>query len=104
MLSHLRRSSLKERSKSSVEVLRRHDFHRAVVPTHPPVEDELLFHQHWWLDAVAGSQWQEVTVAGFLDMAKAMRAAYEYEGVPAWTDKPTRVTGNGGRSSRPKFR
>ena len=26
----------------------------------------------------------------FLDMAKAsLRAVYEYEGVPAWTDKPT---------------
>ena len=27
------------------------------------MEAESLFHQHWWLDAVAGSQWQEVTVA-----------------------------------------
>ena len=25
-------------------------------------ETESLFHQHWWLDAVAGSQWKEVTV------------------------------------------
>src|SRR3954454_13699858 len=63
LLARLRRSSLKERSKSSVEVLRPRDFHRDVRPTQPPVEAESLFHQHWWLDAVAGSQWQEVTVA-----------------------------------------
>src|SRR4051812_24972980 len=63
LLARLRRSSLKERSKSSVEVLRPRDFHRDVRPTQPSVEAESLFHQHWWLDAVAGSQWQEVTVA-----------------------------------------
>ena len=56
VLARLLRSSLKERSKSSVEGLRPHDFHRDARPTQPPVEAESRFHQHWWLDA-------EVTVA-----------------------------------------
>src|SRR5215218_10807119 len=63
VLARLLRSPLKERSKSSVEVLRPRGFHGDVRPTQPPVEVESLFHQHWWLDAVSGSQWQEVTVA-----------------------------------------
>ena len=41
VLARLLRSSLKERSKSSVEGLRPHDFHRDARPTQPPVEAEV---------------------------------------------------------------
>jgi Acetyltransferase (GNAT) domain len=37
-------------------------FYNVSRPAPGPVETESLFHQHWWLDAVAGSQRKEVSV------------------------------------------
>ena len=106
VLARLLRSPLKERSKSSVEGLRPHDFHRDARPTQPPVEAESLFHQHWWLDAVAGSQWQEVTVADNgtvvrrdqnLWDARAGNAAFHQDAgpldcSPAWKNSDAKTT------------